>query len=556
MNKPIMPGLSQRFASFMKALFFKEIKGENRLIFNFTGLFIVAITYFFLSIGLFSYLHFSVTRNDSWLARDLEVANSIKGELATFTFGQNHSNEVLIRLANSIDSISNAGKAEQSWKLCKTGLDKLMRVASDPKHDNDPEIYNSLVQSRASIDELVQSLIEKGQHINESLISKALIYQVALILLIVIFVFFGVLAVIKTAKKQVSEIAYFESLAYQFKGGRLDKIAFDCQSRDFTELNHAIIRYIQLLNERYQTVKDQIKNLNFQSHEISLFFKQNDTFYTEIKQELEHLIERVYEQDDKYLRLAEGINLLNCDLIDSQQLISDSHQSLKKWRQVFQDVPESIAKIETRVKKREEYLKRVVGDLYQLRSILEQLLHTGSIFQTVAEQNALLALNASIEAARADTAEGGFDIAAEEIAELAEKIGRVSKELLTVVDTMGVKGNAALKTLETDLAHNNNLKYFIEAAGNKINAFALKLSALLEEAIQYSVQIEKLDEKRKSLEELVVDLGELNQKSQNNYGKTEAALDVIQKSGETITIAEEFDLLIVELKNLLKKIAV
>lgn len=551
-----MRGLSQRFASILKSLFFKDVKSENRLIFNFTGLFIVVTVYFFMSIGLFSYLHFTVIRNDSWLAGDLRLADSINQELATLSFEQDYSGETINRLVNSIDSLSKATKAEQSWKPIKTGLDKLVQISADPKKINNSENYNVPVQSRVSLDELVRTIIEKRRNINEKLISKVLIYEVGLILLTIGLGGIGVFFVIKNAKNQQSEIAYFESLAYQFKGGQLDKINLNYQGKYLAQLNQAIVGYIQLLIKRYQTVKDQIKNLNYQSNEISLFLKQNDTFYSEIKRELEQLVERVYHQDDKYQTLAERIKFLNSDLKDSQQQILNLHQSLKNGRQLFHDAPEIIAEIEIRVKKREQYLKKVVGDLNQLKSILEQLLHTGSIFQNVAEQNTLLALNASIEAARAETAVGGFDIAAEEIAQLALKVGRVSKELLAVVDTMGVKGNAALKTLETDLAYNNNIKHFIEAVGSKINIFALKLSSLLEEAIQYSIQIEELEEKRKSLEELAVYLGELNQKSQNNYGRAEVALDVIKKSGETIAISEQFDSLIIELKHLMNKIAV
>lgn len=552
-----MQGLLQRFASSLKSLFFKDIKGENRLIFNFTGLFIVVIAYFLLSIGLFSYLHFSIIQNDSRLANDLKLADSVKQELATFSFGQNNSGDILNRLTNLIDSLSKASKTEQSWKLIKTGFDKLVQVSSDPKTvGNNSEINNILIQSRASIDELAQTLIEKRQNVNEGLISKVFIYEIGLILLTIILACTVVLIVIKTVKNQQSEIAYFESLAYQFKGGQIDKISFNYQGKDLVELNQVIIRYIQLLKERYQTVKNQIKNLNFQSNEVTQFFKQDDIFYAEIKQELERLVDRVYNQDDKYQVVAEKIKLLNCDLEDSQQQINSLHQSLKNGYQIFQNAPETIAMLEIKVKMREHYLKKVVGDLYQLKEILEQLLHTGSIFQNVAEQNALLALNASIEAARAETAAGGFDIAAEEIAQLAEKVGRVSKELLAVVNTMRVKGNAALKTLETDLAYNNNIKYFLEAAGNTINIFALKLKSLLEEAIQYSIQIEKLDEKQKSLEDLAVYLGELNQKSRNNYGRAEVALDVIKKSGETMEITEQFDTLVIELRHLLNKITV
>lgn len=550
-----MHGLAQRFASSLKLLFFKDIKGENRLIFNFTGLFILVIAYFILSAGLFFYLHFSVIRNDSLLADDLKLAGSVKQELATLSFERNQSGENLNRLTNLIDTLSKAGKTGQSWEQIKTGLEKLLQISSDPKlvHNN-PDIYDALIQSRASIDELTRTLIEKRQNVNEGLISKVFIYEIVLILLVIILVCFGVLFVIKTVKNQQSEIAYFESLAYQFKGGKIDKISFNYQGKDLAELNQVIIRYVQLLKERYQTVKNQIKNLNFQFNEVLQFFKQDDLFYTEIKRELEQLVNRVYDQDDKYQVVADKIKFLNSDLKDSHEQIKNLHQSLISGFQIFQKAPETIALLEIKVKKREQYLKKVVGGLYQLRDILEQLLHTGSIFQNVAEQNALLALNASIEAARAETAVGGFDIAAEEIAQLAEKVGRVSKELLAVVDTMRVNGNAALKTLETDLAYNNNMKNFFEAAGNKINVFALKLKSLLEEAIQYSVQIEELDEKRKSLEALVVYLGELNQKSRNNYGRAKVALDVIEKSGETMAITEQFDSILTELRHLLNKI--
>lgn len=550
-----MHGLSQRFASFLKSLFFKEIKGENRLIFNFTGLFILVIAYFILSIGLFFYLHFLVLRNDSRFTNDLKLAGSVKQELASFSLGQNQSGDNLNRLTNLIDSLSKAGKAEQSWKLIKTGLDKLIKISSDPKIvRNNPEINNVLIESRASIDELTQTLIEKRKNVNEGLISRVFIYEIGLILLTIILICVGVLFVVKTVKSQQSEIAYFESLAYQFKGGKIDKISSNYQGKDLAELNQVIIKYVQLLKERYQAIKNLIKDLNFQSNEVSQFFKQDDLFYAEIKQELEQLVNRVYNQDDKYQVVADKIKLLNSDLKDSQQQIYNLHQSLRNGYQIFQNAPETITMLEIKVKKREQYLKKVVGNLYQLKDILEQLLHTGSIFQNVAEQNALLALNASIEAARAETAVGGFDIAAEEIAQLADKVGRVSKELLAVVDTMRVNGNTALKTLETDLAYNNNIKFFLEAAGNKINIYALKLKSLLEEAIQYSIQIEELDEKRKSLEGLAVYLGELNQKSRNNYGRAEVALDVIKKSGETMAITEQFDSLIIELKHLLNKI--
>ncbi len=548
-----MHGLLQRFGSIIKMFFFKDVKGENRLIFNITGLFFVVIVYFSISIGLFVFLHHSSTQNDNRLETDLKIANSIQNELATLSLRQNYSAPTLNQLLNLANSLSKGIKANQSYKLFKDSLTNLVSFSSEL---NNPKFNDELVQNRVLIEGLVQVLIEKRQNIHESLFSRILICEIGLILLTIFLVWIGVFFSIKTTKTQQSEISYFESLAYQFKGGQLDKIVFNYQGKNLTELNQAISRYIQLVRERYQMVKDQIKNLNYQTNEISLFFKQNDTFYSEVKRDLEQLVHRIYRTDDKYQVLSERIKLLNVNLRDSQQQILHFHESLKSCNHIFLGTPEEIGKIDIQVKNRENYLKKGVGDLYQLRSILEQLLHTGSIFQNVAEQNALLALNASIEAARAETAIGGFDIAAEEIALLAEKVGRVSKELLAVVDAMEVKGNTALKTLETDLARNNDVKHFIESIGNKINIFCLKLSSLLEDVIQYSIQIEGLEEKRKSLEELAASLGELNRKSQNNYGRAEVALDMITKSGETMAVSEQFDSLVVELKHLMNKITI
>lgn len=552
-----MRGLSQRFFSFLKMLFFRNIKGKNRLFFNITGLLIVVAAYFLLSIVIFVFLNYQITRNDSRLEADLKLANTIKEELAILSFGREYSASSLNQLMNSVDSFSRESKANQNWKPVKISIGNILKDYTDLKQTrDDPKTGEELIKIRTSINELIRSLIIKRQNINDSLFSRLLIYEIGLILLIILVVCIRTFSLIKVIKNQESEVAYFESLAYQFKAGLLDKIKFDYQGKDLAELNQIIVRFLQLIKERYQTVKDQIKSLNFQTNEISLFFRQNDTFYTEIKRDLEQLVEKLYHQDDKYQVLTERIKLLNLSLLDSHQQILDLHESLKNMNFLFQEAPEEIEKIVTRVKDREQYLKKVVSDLYQLRSILEQLLHTGSIFQNVAEQNSLLALNASIEAARAETAAEGFDIAAEEIALLAEKVGRVSKELLAVVDTMGVKGNAALKTLETDLARNNDVKHFIDAVGNKINVFCLKLSTLLEDVIQYSVQIEELEEKRKVLEEFAVSLGELNRKSQSNYGRAESALEVIKKSGESIIVSEQIDSLTLELKHLMNKIAI
>ncbi|MGE5606206.1 MAG: methyl-accepting chemotaxis protein [Bacteroidota bacterium] len=553
-----MNRLSKLFASLLKVLFFKSIKGNNRLIYNIAGLFFIAVFHLTVSVVLFFWLHASIIKTDKVFEADLKLAHSIKTDLVILSSQLDFSTPTLNRLVNQVDMLSFNCRAERSWKLTKASLTNMIELASGSKKNgaHNQEIDDGIIKSQVLIDDLIRILMEKREAARYKLLSKATIYETSAILIIVLLVCVGAFLLTKSLKEQQSEVAYFESLAYQFKGGQLDKIQFNYRGKILTTLNQVISSYIQQLKERYRAVKEEIKKINFQLNEISLFSKQNISFYNEIKRGLEQTIEQNHDQIDKYRELDEQIKSLDLQLEGSQQQIFELHESVKNKARVFHEAPEGIKEIEIRINKREEYLKKVVSDLYQLRSALERLLQTGSIFQNVAEQNVLLALNASIEAARAEGSAGGFDIAAEEIANLAVKIGRVSKELLAVVDTMSVKGNAALKTLEIDLARNNEVKHFIEGVSTKITIFCLKLSQLLEETIQYSIQIEELEDRRRTLGELASSLGDINQKSQTNFGRAEAALEVIKKSGENLSVTEQLDSLMAELKHLMNKITI
>lgn len=551
-----MNRLSQKFVLLLKKLFFKNIKGDNRLIFNIAGLFFIAVFHLTVSIGLLFWLHISLRGTDKGFEDDLRLARSIKTDLVVLSSQSDFSASILDRLVNQIDMLSLNCRAEPSWKLAKASLINLIELASDSKNGAyNKEIGDEIIRSQVLIDDLIRTLMEKRLVARDKLLSKGTVCETSIILTIFFAACVGAFLLSKSLKKQQREIDYFESLAYQFKGGQLD-MQFNYRGKNLTTLNQVISNYIQRLKERYRAVKEEIKELNFQLNEISLFSKQNIFFYNEIKRGLEQTIEQNHYQIDKYRELDARIKSLDLQLEDSQRQISELHESLKDKAQVFQEAPQVIKEIETRIKKREEYLKKVVSGLYQLRSVLERLLQTGSIFQNVAEQNVLLALNASIEAARAEGSVGGFEIAAEEIRNLAEKIGRVSKELLAVVDTMSVKGNAALKTLEIDLVRNNEVKHFIEGVSAKITIFCLRLSQLLEETIQYSMKIEELENKRRTLGELASSLGDINQKSQSNFGRAKAALEVIKKSGENLTVNEQLDSLVAELKHLMNGITI
>ena len=77
------------------------------------------------------------------------------------------------------------------------------------------------------------------------------------------------------------------------------------------------------------------------------------------------------------------------------------------------------------------------------------------VIEDIAEQTNLLALNAAIEAARAGDQGRGFAVVADEVRKLAERTGKATKEIATVIESVQKGTNEAVHSMEagTQEAH-------------------------------------------------------------------------------------------------------
>jgi methyl-accepting chemotaxis protein len=77
------------------------------------------------------------------------------------------------------------------------------------------------------------------------------------------------------------------------------------------------------------------------------------------------------------------------------------------------------------------------------------------VIEDIAEQTNLLALNAAIEAARAGDQGRGFAVVADEVRKLAERTGKATKEIATVIESVQKGTHEAVHSMEagTQEAH-------------------------------------------------------------------------------------------------------
>jgi methyl-accepting chemotaxis protein len=125
--------------------------------------------------------------------------------------------------------------------------------------------------------------------------------------------------------------------------------------------------------------------------------------------------------------LASTATEVNESAVRGGEIVSSSIQGMES---VSSRMQESSSRIQTLGQRSQE-----IGDII-------------GVIEDIAEQTNLLALNAAIEAARAGDQGRGFAVVADEVRKLAERTGKATKEIATVIESVQKGTNEAVHSME------------------------------------------------------------------------------------------------------------
>jgi methyl-accepting chemotaxis protein len=205
-------------------------------------------------------------------------------------------------------------------------------------------------------------------------------------------------------------------------------------------------------NEMSQTTKTYSANAQSQASTIE-----------EITASIEQISERVDEVANHTDIQFNNLNALSGKLKDLSTIIEEMNQIIQKTLGNTKSISVEAMSGEEALRSMNMSMNQIVESSKDMKNIIE-------IINTISEKTNLLALNASIEAARAGTAGKGFAVVALEISRLADQTASSVKEIDNLIKKNNRQILEGIDTVEVMMKKTNSINSGVESIVQKMNS--------------------------------------------------------------------------------------
>ena len=177
----------------------------------------------------------------------------------------------------------------------------------------------------------------------------------------------------------------------------------------------------------------------------------------------------VLEQSDQISQISGAIEEMNTTIMESAKNSSEATGASKNASNMAKDGGDIVNGTISGMKKISEVVSQSSESIVKLEHSAKQIGEIISVIDEIADQTNLLALNAAIEAARAGDQGRGFAVVADEVRVLAEKTGKATGEIASMIKGIQKETDDAVRGMESGIEEIDKGRELTDKAGMSLN---------------------------------------------------------------------------------------
>ena len=286
------------------------------------------------------------------------------------------------------------------------------------------------------------------------------------------------------------------------------------------------------INAFIQKISDTISNAKHTSHQNITQARNLSDSSKEIDSRIAQSVEVVH----KSASMREEIEVVLQDSIAlAQRSADDVRESFKQLTNTKEVLAQMVQSLQQNVSTEHEIAGRLEADAKESERIKDVLV----IIDEIADQTALLALNANIEAARAGEAGRGFAVVADEVRKLAERTQKSLSEINAVINVIIQSSHDANAAMGQNV---ENISQVADSSTKSAEFLEQSMQSLQSALDASSHSLQKANELFKAISEILENLKQLDtfisQNSQSVHTINTISKDIASKAN---TLNEQLD---------------
>ncbi len=278
--------------------------------------------------------------------------------------------------------------------------------------------------------------------------------------------------------------------------------------------------------------KTMIHNLSGMIRQLSDNARELVTAATEIASSSEAMASGAKKQSSQVHQVSAAVEEMSATILESSRNAGDAATTAKgaattagSGGQIVSDTIHGMQKIADVVRESSESIAKLAKSADQIGEII-------SVIDDIADQTNLLALNAAIEAARAGEQGRGFAVVADEVRKLAERTGKATGEIASMIKGIQHETEEAVQTMEAGVQQVDRGKMLADKAGSSLNEIVTMAQRVTEMIGQIAAASEQQSTAAEEISKSIEQINTVTKETASGAEESAAAAEELNRQAE------------------------